>query len=73
MKNDYISEIHKKDKLIPIVENNEIKISNTIIASLSADHRVLDGAIAAKLLKDFKKIIEDPLEIWINSNEMKIN
>ena len=34
--------------------------------------RVLDGAVAGKLLRDFNDIIEDPFEIWINSNDMEV-
>ena len=43
----------------PIVEKNVI-IGQTLKSTLSVDHRVLDGAVAAKLLKDFNDIIENP-------------
>ena len=56
----------------PIVENNEIKIGNTLKSTLSADHRILDGAVAGKLLKDFNDIIEDPFEIWMKSSDMEV-
>ena len=56
----------------PVVVKDEIKIGNTLKSTLSADHRVLDGAIAGKLLKDFNDIIEDPFEIWMESNDMKV-
>ena len=56
----------------PIVLNNVIKIGNTLKCTLSADHRVLDGAVAGKLLKDFNDIIEDPFEIWMKSNDMEV-
>ena len=56
----------------PIVINNNIKIGNTLKSTLSADHRVLDGAVAGKLLKDFNDIIEDPFEIWIKSKDMEV-
>ncbi len=56
----------------PIVVNNEIKVGNTLKCTLSADHRVLDGAVAGKLLKDFSEIIENPFEIWIKSRDMKV-
>ena len=56
----------------PIIINNDIKIGNTLKSTLSADHRVLDGAVAGKLLKDFNDIIEDPFEIWLKSNDMEI-
>ena len=57
---------------IPIYENNELRAANILKSTLSADHRVLDGAIAAKLLKDFSDIIEDPFQIWLSSNDLEI-
>ena len=56
----------------PIVIKNEVKIGNTLKSTLSADHRVLDGAVAGKLLKDFNDIIEHPFEIWMKSSDMKV-
>ena len=56
----------------PIVVDDEVVVGNTLKSTLSADHRVLDGAVAGKLLKDFNDIIEDPFEIWIKSNDMEI-
>ncbi len=56
----------------PVVNNNEIKVGNILKSTLSADHRVLDGAVAGKLLKDFNDIIENPFEIWMKSNDMEI-
>ena len=56
----------------PIIVNEEIKVGNILKSTLSADHRVLDGAVAGKLLKDFNDIIEDPFEIWMKSNDMEV-
>ena len=56
----------------PIVVNDEVVVGNTLKSTLSADHRVLDGAVAGKLLKDFNDIIEDPFEIWMKSSDMEI-
>jgi pyruvate dehydrogenase E2 component (dihydrolipoamide acetyltransferase) len=56
----------------PIIVNEEIKVGNTLKSTLSADHRVLDGAVAGNLLKDFNDIIEDPFEIWMKSNDMEV-
>ena len=57
---------------IPSVQNDAVVITNKLKSTLSADHRVLDGAVAAKLLKDFNDIIEDPFNLWLMSNDMKI-
>ena len=57
---------------MPVVVDDEVVVGNTLKSTLSADHRVLDGAVAGKLLKDFNDIIEDPFEIWIKSSDMEI-
>ena len=59
-------------KKIPCVVDNEVKIVNILKSTLSADHRVLDGAVAGKLLKDFHDIIEDPFDIWLKSKDMEV-
>tara|TARA_B100001123_G_scaffold159675_1_gene184559 strand:+ start:6470 stop:7360 length:891 start_codon:yes stop_codon:yes gene_type:complete len=57
----------------PTIINNEIKKATILRSTLSADHRILDGSIAANLLKDFNDILENPFEIWLNSKDMKLN
>ena len=57
---------------IPKVKDKEIKIVNILKSTLSADHRALDGAVAAKLLKDFHDIIENPFNLWLESKDMQI-
>ena len=56
----------------PIVHENKILTGHTLKSTLSADHRVVDGAVAAKLLKDFNDMIENPFEIWLKSNDMEV-
>ena len=56
----------------PIVVKDEIIVGNTVKSTLSSDHRILDGAVAGKLLKDFNDILEDPFEIWMKSKDMEI-
>lgn len=48
---------------VPIVKNNEITIGHTVNITLSADHRVMDGADGALFMKDLKNILENPEEI----------
>ena len=43
-----------------IVKNDQITIATIMDVTLSADHRVVDGAVAAELLAAFKKFIESP-------------
>ena len=59
-------------KKTPAVVNDELKAVNILKSTLSADHRVLDGAVAGKLLKDFHDIIENPFSLWLNTSDMNI-
>ena len=56
----------------PVVNKDKIEIGFTMKSTISADHRALDGAVAAKLLKDFNDILEDPFQIWLNSFDMEV-
>ena len=59
-------------KKIPGVIEEEIRPISVLKSTLSADHRVLDGVVAGKLLKDFHEIIEDPFDLWLKSSDMEI-
>ncbi len=56
----------------PLINNDVIEIGHTMKSTISADHRALDGAVAAKLLKDFNDILEDPFQIWLNTSDMEV-
>jgi len=56
----------------PLVNDGAIEVGHTMKSTISADHRALDGAVAAKLLKDFNDILEDPFQIWLNSLDMEV-
>jgi pyruvate dehydrogenase E2 component (dihydrolipoamide acetyltransferase) len=47
----------------PVVQNDQIVIGQRMIVGLSADHRVVDGAIGAQFLSAFRELIENPLSI----------
>ena len=49
----------------PLVVDGKLEIADTLILSLSADHRVLDGVAAAKFLNAIARMIEDPLELLV--------
>ncbi len=44
----------------PVVINNEISIATIMTVTLSCDHRVVDGAVGAEFLSEFKNLIENP-------------
>lgn len=47
----------------PVVKDDQIAIGNILNLTLSADHRVVDGAEAAIFMKDLKNILENPDQI----------
>ena len=49
----------------PVVKGDEIKIATVMSVSLSTDHRVVDGALGAQFLQEFKKLVEDPLALLL--------
>jgi pyruvate dehydrogenase E2 component (dihydrolipoamide acetyltransferase) len=46
-----------------VVINNEIKIANMMTITLSADHRLVDGATAAIFMQKLKNYIENPVSM----------
>lgn len=50
----------------PVVdENDEIVVHRVMKATLACDHRVVDGAVGAAFLTEFKKMVEDPYSILL--------
>ena len=49
----------------PVVKNGALAIATVMSCTLAVDHRVLDGAIGAKFLAAFKKLVEDPLTMLL--------
>lgn len=53
-------------RAVPVVtDNGTIAAGHVMTVTLSADHRVLDGAVAAQWLSAFQRRIENPLTILI--------
>jgi pyruvate dehydrogenase E2 component (dihydrolipoamide acetyltransferase) len=49
----------------PIVVKDAIEVATMMTATLSCDHRVVDGALGAELLNAFKSFIEDPVRMLV--------
>jgi pyruvate dehydrogenase E2 component (dihydrolipoamide acetyltransferase) len=49
----------------PVVKNDSLAIATVMTVTLSVDHRVVDGALGARWLREFKRIIEDPLSLLL--------
>jgi pyruvate dehydrogenase E2 component (dihydrolipoyllysine-residue acetyltransferase) len=49
----------------PLIVRDEITVATLMTCTLSCDHRVVDGALAAELLNAFKEFIEDPVRMLV--------
>ena len=49
----------------PVVKDGTLSIATVMTATLSVDHRAIDGAVGAKLLSNFKKFIEHPIRMLV--------
>lgn len=49
----------------PVVVNGALAIGHVMTCTLSVDHRVLDGAVAARFLKEIQKNLENPAYMLI--------
>ena len=50
---------------VPVIVDGELTIGWRMKATISADHRVTDGAEAAQFMQKFKSIIEEPLRLLL--------
>jgi pyruvate dehydrogenase E2 component (dihydrolipoamide acetyltransferase) len=49
--------------LRPAAVGGEIRIASLMKATLSVDHRVADGAQAARFMQAFKQLLENPVNL----------
>ena len=49
----------------PMVRDDKIEVADTMTATLSADHRVVDGAEGAEFLMEVKRLLEHPALLLI--------
>jgi pyruvate dehydrogenase E2 component (dihydrolipoamide acetyltransferase) len=49
----------------PVVRNDELTIGFEMTATLSSDHRVIDGAMAARWLQELKGLLENPATLLV--------
>jgi pyruvate dehydrogenase E2 component (dihydrolipoamide acetyltransferase) len=48
-----------------VVKNDVLAIATVMTCTLSVDHRVVDGALGAQWLREFKRIVADPLSLLL--------
>lgn len=46
-----------------VVSGDELRVGSVMTATLSGDHRIIDGALGAQLLQAFKALLEQPLRL----------
>jgi len=49
----------------PVVKDGALAIATVMTCTLSVDHRVVDGALAAEFIAALKKVVEDPLSLML--------
>ena len=52
---------------VPVVKDEEVKISNIMKVTMSCDHRVVDGATGAKFLQTLKQYLENPIGMLVGA------
>ena len=49
----------------PVVRDGQLAVATVMTVTLSVDHRIVDGALAAEWLAAFKRVAEDPLSLML--------
>ncbi|WP_336056508.1 pyruvate dehydrogenase complex dihydrolipoamide acetyltransferase [Nitratireductor sp. CH_MIT9313-5] len=49
----------------PVVKDGELAVATVMSATLSTDHRAVDGVLGAELLAAFKRLIENPMGMLV--------
>jgi len=50
---------------VPVVDGDEIRPGHRMNVTLSADHRVIDGAMAAQFLAEVRRLLESPISLFV--------
>ena len=48
---------------VPVVRDGRVEVGHRMTLTLSCDHRVIDGAVAAQFLQTFKQALEHPRDL----------
>ena len=49
----------------PVVVDGQVVVRDRMKVTLSSDHRAIDGAIAARFLQEFKRLLEEPFGLLL--------
>ena len=50
---------------VPVVKGDEIRPGYRMKVTLSSDHRVVDGALAAQFLAEVRRLLESPIALFV--------
>lgn len=50
---------------MPVVRDGQVEVAQVMRCTLSVDHRAIDGALAAKWLAAFRRLLENPLAMLV--------
>jgi pyruvate dehydrogenase E2 component (dihydrolipoamide acetyltransferase) len=50
---------------VPVVAGDEIRAGHRMNVTLSCDHRVIDGALAAEFLAEVRRLLENPVSLFV--------
>jgi len=50
---------------IPVVDGDDIRIGHRMTVTMSSDHRVVDGALAAQFLNEVRRLLESPVSLFV--------
>jgi pyruvate dehydrogenase E2 component (dihydrolipoamide acetyltransferase) len=50
---------------VPVVAGDQVQIGHRMKVTLSSDHRVIDGAMAAQFLQVVRRLLENPVSLFV--------
>jgi len=50
---------------LPVVVNDELRVGQRMKVTMSSDHRVIDGALAAQFLGEVRRVLESPISLLV--------
>jgi len=52
-------------KKMPVVDGDDIRVGHRMRVTMSSDHRVVDGALAAQFLNEVRRLLESPVSLFV--------
>jgi pyruvate dehydrogenase E2 component (dihydrolipoamide acetyltransferase) len=49
----------------PVAVDDAVRVGHRMRVTLSSDHRVVDGALAAQFLGDVRRLLENPVSLFV--------